>query len=36
MYFDPTYMYMVLPFVILAMIASARVNSAFKTYSKQL
>jgi len=36
MFFDPTYIYIVLPFVIFAMIASARVNSAFRTYSKQL
>lgn len=36
MYFDWTYVYMVLPFVLFAMIASARVNSAFKKYSGQL
>ena len=36
MYFDWTYVYMVLPFVLFAMMASARVNSAFKKYSGQL
>ena len=34
--FDMTYIVLVLPCVILAMIASANVNSTFKRYSKQL
>jgi len=34
--FDWTYLYLVLPCLILAMIASARVNSTFKRYSKQI
>lgn len=34
--FDWTYLYIVLPCFILALIASARVNSTFKRYSKQL
>ena len=34
--FDWTYLYIVLPCFILAMIASARVNSTFKRYSKQI
>lgn len=34
--FDPTYLYIVLPCLILAMLASARVNSTFKRYSKQI
>ncbi len=36
MYFDITYLYLVLPAVILAIWASARVKSTFKKYSKQL
>ena len=36
MYFDMTYLVLVLPCVILAMWASARVNSTFKKYSQQL
>lgn len=36
MFFDWTYVYMVLPFVIYAMIASARVKSAYAKYSKQM
>ena len=36
MFFDMTYLYMVLPAVILAIWASARVKSTFKKYSKQL
>lgn len=34
--FDWTYIYIVLPCFILAMIASARVNSTFRKYSKQI
>lgn len=34
--FDWTYIYIVLPCFILAMIASARVNSTFRRYSKQI
>lgn len=34
--FDWTYLYIVLPCLLLAMIASARVNSTFKRYSKQI
>ena len=34
--FDWTYLYIVLPCFLLAMIASARVNSTFKRYSKQI
>lgn len=34
--FDWTYLYIVLPCLLLAMIASARVNSTFKKYSKQI
>lgn len=34
--FDVTYLYIVLPCFLLAMIASARVNSTFKRYSKQI
>jgi Zn-dependent membrane protease YugP len=34
-YFDPTYLYIVLPCVLLSLIASAAVNSTFKKYSKQ-
>ena len=34
MYFDWTYIILVLPFVILSMIASARVNASFKKYSE--
>ena len=34
--FDMTYIYIVLPCLILAMIASARVNSTFNRYSKQI
>ena len=34
--FDLTYLYIVLPCLLLAMIASARVNSTFKKYSKQI
>lgn len=34
--FDWTYLYIVLPCLLLAMIASARVNSTFKQYSKQI
>lgn len=34
--FDWTYLYIVLPCFILALIASARVNSTFKRYSKQI
>jgi len=36
MFFDMTYLYMVLPAVILAIWASARVKSTFKKYSRQL
>ena len=36
MYFDMTYLYLVLPAVILAMWASARVNNTFKKYDRQL
>lgn len=36
MLFDWTYVYIVLPFVIFAMIASSGVKSAFKKYSNQL
>ena len=35
MFFDVTYIYIVLPAVILAMIASSSVNSTFRRYSKQ-
>ncbi len=35
MYFDPTYIYIVMPAVLLALIASARVQSTFKRYSRQ-
>ncbi len=35
MFFDATYIYIVLPAVILAMIASSSVNSTFRRYSKQ-
>ena len=35
MYFDPTYIYLVLPAVILAIWASARVKSTFKKYDRQ-
>ncbi|MEA4895714.1 MAG: zinc metallopeptidase [Oscillospiraceae bacterium] len=35
MYFDPTYIYLVLPAVILAMWASARVKQTFKKYDRQ-
>lgn len=34
--FDWTYLYIVLPCFLLALLASARVNSTFKRYSKQL
>lgn len=34
--FDWTYIYIILPCLLLAMIASARVNSTFKRYSKQI
>ena len=34
--FDPTYLYIVLPCFILAMLANARVNNTFRRYSKQL
>lgn len=34
--FDWTYVYIVLPCLLLAMIASAKVNSTFKRYSKQI
>ena len=34
--FDWTYLYIVLPCLLLAMIASARVNSTFKRYAKQI
>ena len=34
--FDWTYLYIVLPCLLLAMFASARVNSTFRKYSKQL
>ena len=34
--YDWTYLVFVLPFVIIAMVASANVNSTFKKYSKQL
>ena len=34
--FDPTYLYLVLPCVILSLWASSNVNSTFKRYSKQL
>jgi len=36
MYFDVTYLYIVLPAVLLALMASARVKSTFKKYSRQL
>lgn len=36
MIFDMTYLYMVLPAIVLALWASARVKSTFKKYSKQL
>lgn len=36
MYFDWTYIVFILPAMIFALIASARVNSTFKTYSKQM
>lgn len=35
MFFDMTYLYLVMPFVLLAMIASARVKSTFNKYSRQ-
>ncbi|MFB0919344.1 MAG: zinc metallopeptidase [Oscillospiraceae bacterium] len=35
MYFDMTYLYLVLPAIILAMWASARVKSTFKRYDRQ-
>ena len=35
MYFDMTYLYLVLPAIILAMWASARVNQTFKKYDRQ-
>ena len=35
MYFDMTYLVLVLPAVLLAMLASARVNSTFRRYQKQ-
>ena len=35
MYFDPTYIYLVLPAVVLAIWASARVKSTFKKYDRQ-
>ena len=34
--FDLTYLYIVLPCLLLAMLASAKVNSTFKKYSKQI
>ena len=34
--FDWTYLYIVLPCLLLAMLASAKVNSTFKRYSKQI
>ena len=34
--FDMTYIYIVLPCLLLAMFASAKVNSTFRRYSKQL
>lgn len=34
--FDWTYLYIVLPCLILAMVASARVNSTFRRYAKQI
>ena len=34
--FDPTYLYLVLPCVILSLWANSNVNSTFKRYSKQL
>ncbi len=34
--FDMTYLYIVLPCLLLAMLASAKVNSTFKKYSKQI
>ena len=34
--FDSTYLFLVLPCIIFAMIASARVNSTFQKYSKQI
>lgn len=36
MYFDVTYLYIVLPAVLLALVASARVKQTFKKYSRQL
>ena len=36
MYFNMTYLYIVLPAVLLALMASARVKSTFKKYSRQL
>ena len=36
MFFDMTYVYLVLPAVLLAMFASAKVNSTFRRYSKQM
>ena len=36
MYFNVTYLYIVLPAVLLALMASARVKSTFKKYSRQL
>ena len=35
MYFDMTYLVLVMPAVLLAMLASSRVNSTFKKYSTQ-
>lgn len=35
LYFDPVYIYVVMPFVVLAMIASARVKTTFNKYSEQ-
>ena len=34
--FDPTYIFFVLPCIIFALVASARVNSTFEKYSRQL
>ncbi len=36
MYFDMTYLVLVMPFLLLSLWASANVNSTFKKYSKQL
>jgi len=36
MYFNMTYLYIVLPAVLLALVASARVKQTFKKYSRQL